>query len=303
MPACHSVSCVVGGSAGHSTERAIMMREIAPSSSLEPATRRQTIFRDDLLVGRVAIVTGGSSGIGLGIVRVFSELGSAVAIVGRQEAKLQTAKLEIMQHVPKARIATFATDVRDDAAMRAMVDQVTDRFGHLDILVNNAAGNFHCPTEQLSPNGWRTVVDIDLHGTFNGCQAALPALKASRFGGRIVNITVPQALSGWPGSAHASAAKAGILSLTRSLSVEWGGYGIRINNVLPGPIAGTEGLKRLYEDRGIADRERERIALGEFGMTDDIANACAFLCSAGGDFVTGCDFIVDGGRWLKRAWV
>lgn len=279
------------------------VQDIASNSGLELQARRSAIFREDLLAGRVTLVTGGSSGIGLGIARVFAELGSAVVIVGRQEGKLQTAKEKITQGISKARVATFAIDVRDDAAMRAMVDRVIDRFGQIDVLINNAAGNFHCPTEQLSTNGWRTVIDIDLHGTFNGCQAALSALKGSRFGGRIINITVPQALSGWPGSAHASAAKAGILSLTRSLAVEWGGYGIRVNNVMPGPIAGTEGLKRLYEDRGIADRERERIALGEFGLTDDIANACAFLCSPGGDFVTGCDFVVDGGRWLKRAWV
>ncbi len=147
----------------------------------------------------------------------------------------------------------------------------------------------------MSENAWRSVIDIDLHGTFNCCQAALAGLKASPGGGRIINITVPQALSGWPGSAHAASAKAGVLSLTRSLAVEWGGYGIRVNNVLPGPIAGTEGLKRLYEDRGVADREIERMALGSFGLVDDIANACAFLASAGGDFVTGCDFMVDGG--------
>lgn len=265
--------------------------------------RRPRIFRDDLLKGRIGLVTGGSSGIGLGIVRGFAELGAAVALIGRREDKLAEAREQLLRDLPSAELITIAVDVRNHAAMREAVDGIVSRFGCLDILVNNAAGNFHCPTEQLSENGWRAVIDIDLNGTFNGCQAALAGLRASSHGGRIINITVPQALSGWPGSAHAASAKAGVLSLTRSLAVEWGGYGIRVNNVLPGPIAGTEGLKRLYEDRGIADHEYERMAMGSFGLVDDIANACAFLASPGGDFVTGCDFMVDGGRWLKRGWV
>ena len=265
--------------------------------------RRPRIFRDDLLQGRISLVTGGSSGIGLGIVRGFAELGATVALIGRREDKLAEAREQVLRDLPSAELITTAVDVRNHSAMREAVDGIVSRVGCLDILVNNAAGNFHCPTEQLSENGWRAVIDIDLNGTFNGCQAALPGLKASSHGGRIINITVPQALSGWPGSAHAASAKAGVLSLTRSLAVEWGGYGIRVNNVLPGPIAGTEGLKRLYEDRGIADHEYERMAMGSFGLVDDIANACAFLASPGGDFVTGCDFMVDGGRWLKRGWV
>ena len=272
----------------------------------EPYTgteRRPRIFRDDLLQGRISLVTGGSSGIGLGIVRGFAELGATVAFIGRREDRLAEAREHLLRDLPSAELVTIAVDVRNHAAMREAVDGIVSRFGCLDILVNNAAGNFHCPTEQLSENGWRAVIDIDLNGTFNGCQAALAGLKASSHGGRIINITVPQALSGWPGSAHAASAKAGVLSLTRSLAVEWGGYGIRVNNVLPGPIAGTEGLKRLYEDRGIADHEYERMAMGTFGLVDDIANACAFLASPGGDFVTGCDFMVDGGRWLKRGWV
>lgn len=269
------------------------------------AERRPRIFRDDLLRDRISLITGGSSGIGLGIARLYAELGATVAIVGRREDRLAEARDWLRAEVPgsDARLVTIAVDVRRHDAMREKVQGLVDRFGRLDVLINNAAGNFHCPTEELSENGWRAVIDIDLNGTFNGCQAALPGLKASPEGGRIINITVPQALSGWPGSAHAAAAKAGVLSLTRSLSVEWGAYGVRVNNVLPGPIAGTEGLKRLYEERGIAEHERERMALGNFGLVDDIANACAFLASPGGDFVTGCDVTVDGGRWLKRAWV
>ncbi len=265
--------------------------------------RRPRIFRDDLLDDRIALITGGSSGIGLGIARVYAELGATVVMIGRREERLASAIDQLGREVPGAQLVTFAVDVRNHLAIRNSVSEIVQRFGRLDILVNNAAGNFHCPTEDLSENAWRTVIDIDLHGTFNCCQAALAGLKSSPHGGRIMNITVPQALSGWPGSAHAASAKAGVLSLTRSLAIEWGDYGIRVNNVLPGPIAGTEGLKRLYEDRGTADHEMKRMAMGSFGLVDDIANACAFLASAGGDYVTGCDFMVDGGRWLKRGWV
>jgi 2,4-dienoyl-CoA reductase [(3E)-enoyl-CoA-producing], peroxisomal len=265
--------------------------------------RRPRIFRDDLLEGRIALITGGSSGIGLGIARVYAELGATVVIVGRREEKLAAAIDQLTREVSGAELVSIAVDVRNHPAIRNSVNGIVERFGRLDILINNAAGNFHCPTEEMSENAWRTVIDIDLHGTFNCCHAALAGLKASPHGGRIMNITVPQALSGWPGSAHAASAKAGVLSLTRSLAVEWGDYGIRVNNVLPGPIAGTEGLKRLYEDRGTADHEIKRMALGSFGLVDDIANACTFLASPGGDYVTGCDFMVDGGRWLKRGWV
>ncbi|MDB5876282.1 MAG: Short-chain dehydrogenase [Ramlibacter sp.] len=275
----------------------------AAQSRNDGTERRPRIFCDNLLGGRIALITGGSSGIGLGIARLYAELGATVVILGRREERLASAIDQLSGEMPDAELVALAVDVRNHLAIRDSVNGVIQRFGRLDILINNAAGNFHCPTEDLSENAWRTVIDIDLHGTFNCCQAALAGLKASAHGGRIMNITVPQALSGWPGSAHAASAKAGVLSLTRSLAVEWGGYGIRVNNVLPGPIAGTEGLKRLYEDRGTAVHEMKRMALGSFGLVDDIANACAFLASPGGDFVTGCDFMVDGGRWLKRGWV
>jgi peroxisomal 2,4-dienoyl-CoA reductase len=181
--------------------------------------RRPKIFRHDVLSHRVSVITGGSSGIGLGIAEVFVELGSTVVLIGRKEDRLASAKKFLLEATPNATVLTSAVDVRDHDAIGAAIGGVADQFGHLDVLINNAAGNFHCPTEQLSPNGWRTVIDIDLNGTFNGCQAALPGLKASTNGGRIINITVPQALSGWPGSAHAAAAKAGVLSLPRRLAV------------------------------------------------------------------------------------
>lgn len=258
------------------------------------------VLKPDTLQGRTAIVTGGSSGIGLGIAQVFGLLGAKLVIIGRNADKLEQASAVLAQ--TGAEILTIASDVRSYEAATEVMTKTLDRFGAIDILVNNAAGNFHCPFEKLSPNGWKAVIDIDLNGTFNYCHAAFEGLRQSRFGGRIINISLAQVLSGWPGSAHAASAKAGVTTLTRSLAVEWGPHGIRINNVLPGPIENTEGLARLYEQRGQAEQELNRVAVGHFGQTDDIGQACAFLASRAGNFITGCDMTVDGGRWLKRSW-
>lgn len=259
------------------------------------------VFRHDVLSGRTAVITGGSSGIGLGIAEVFGMLGANLVLVGRQTDKLEEARQSLLS--TGAQVLALSSDVRDYTATQDVVQQTIARFGGIDVLVNNAAGNFHCPFEKLTPNGWRAVIDIDLNGTFNFCHTAFEALKQSAFGGRIINISLAQAVSGWPGSAHAASAKAGVTALTRSLAVEWGPHAIRVNNILPGPIENTEGVRRLYEARNEADKERERMALGHFGQTDDIAQACVYLASPAGNFITGCDLTVDGGRWLKRAWV
>jgi len=268
--------------------------------SAEVAHPKRKVFSSDALAGRVALITGGSSGIGLGIAEVFAELGASLVLTGRRADKLEEAAERLAPS--GARILTIASDVRDYGATQTVIQRTLAEFGHLDVLVNNAAGNFNCPFEDMTPNGWRAVVDIDLNGTFNFCHTAFKALQASPFGGRIINISLAQVSSGWPGAAHAASAKAGVTALTRSLAVEWGPHGIRVNNVLPGPIEGTEGLRRLYEARGEGEKELNRMALGHFGETDDIGLSCAFLASPAGDFITGCDMTVDGGRWLKRSW-
>lgn len=267
-----------------------------PAGAARP---KRHVFHRDVLAGRVALITGGSSGIGLGIAEVFAELGASLVLTGRSPEKLA----EAAGRLGGARLLTIAADVRDYAATQGVIERAVAEFGGLDILVNNAAGNFNCPFEQMTPNGWRAVVDIDLNGTFNFCHTAFQALKASPHGGRIINISLAQVASGWPGAAHAASAKAGVTTLTRSLAIEWGPHGIRVNNVLPGPIEGTEGLRRLYEARGEGEKELSRVALGHFGETDDIAMSCVFLSSPAGDFITGCDLAVDGGRALKRAWI
>ena len=254
------------------------------------------MYTPDTLKGRTALITGGGSGIGLEIATTYARLGAAVMLVGRDLDKVQAAALAIKAEGGQA--AACRADVRNYDQVQAAVQSAVDRFGSLDILVNNAAGNFICPTAEMSPRAWSTVIDIDLNGTFHGCRAAYPHLKASGHGGSIISIITMLGVSGWPGAAHAAAAKGGILSLSRTLAVEWG-PDIRVNTISPGPIGDTEGVRRMYVEAGKGDLEIKKTALQRFGRKADIANAAVFLASSLGNYVTGENLIVDGGRWLK----
>ncbi|WP_321793822.1 SDR family oxidoreductase [Burkholderia pyrrocinia] len=255
------------------------------------------MFTNDTLKGRVALITGGGTGIGLEIANTYARLGASLMLVGRNEERVQAAAQAINESGGKA-IARRA-DVRNYDDVKAAVDATVENFGSLDVLVNNAAGNFVCPTAELSPRGWQTVIDIDLNGTFHGCHAAYPHLKKSAHGGSIISIITMLGVTGWPGAAHASAAKGGILSLSRTLAVEWGGDNIRVNTISPGPIGDTEGVRRMYEESGRGELEAKKTALGRFGKRVDIANAAVYLASDLACYVTGENLIVDGGRWLK----
>ena len=206
------------------------------------------MYANNTLQGRVALVTGGATGIGLEIASEYCRLGASVVLASRNSSKLDAAVAFLSQGGGK--VAAFRMDVRNPEEVAAAVEFTGDRFGSLDVLVNNAAGNFPCPTAELSPNGWRTVIDIDLNGTFYCCRAAYESLKQSKFGGSIISIITMLGVTGWPNAAHAAAAKAGILALSRTLAVEWGSDGIRVNTISPGPIGDTEGVQRMYHDTG-----------------------------------------------------
>lgn len=255
------------------------------------------MFTDDTLAGHIALITGGGTGIGLEIATAYARLGASVMLVGRNEERVQAAAKALNSEGGMA--AAAKCDVRNYDEVKAAIAATVARFGSLDILVNSAAGNFVCPSSELSPNGFRTVIDIDLNGTFHGCHAAYPHLKASKHGGSIISIITMLGVTGWPGAVHAAAAKGGILSLSRTLAVEWGGDGIRVNTISPGPIGDTEGVKRMYIESGKGDLEAKKTALGRFGAKADIANAAVFLASDLAQYVTGENLIVDGGRWLK----
>lgn len=255
------------------------------------------MFTSDILKGRVALITGGAGGIGFEIATAYARLGADVMVASRNQERMDGAVATLAKE--GLAIKAVKTDVRNYDEVKNAVDTTVEQYGKLDILINNAAGNFYCPTADLSPNGWRTVIDIDLNGTFYGCHAAYQHLKKSKHGGCIISIVTMLGLSGWPGAAHAGAAKAGIISLSRALAVEWGDDQIRVNTISPGPIGDTVGVQRLYQETGRKELERKKTALGRFGKKTDIANAAVYLASDLGQYITGENMVVDGGRWLK----
>lgn len=254
---------------------------------------RMSSFRDDVLQGQVALVTGGGSGIGAAIASHLAAHGARVAICGRTQAKLDAKVAEIAAAGGEA--IAIVGDVRRPEQVEAVVQAVEAAWGRLDILVNNAAGNFLCAAAGLSPNGFGTVIDIDLKGTFHVSKAALPLL--SRAGGSVINISATLHYAGTPLQVHAASAKAGIDAMTRTLAMEWGPARIRVNAIAPGPIDDTEGMARLLPAELRARAERA-IPLRRFGRASEIADAAVFLASPASAFVTGAVLVVDGGQWL-----
>jgi peroxisomal 2,4-dienoyl-CoA reductase len=251
-------------------------------------------FQPDLLKGRVALITGGGTGICRGIALAFAAHGCDVAITSRRMEHLEPTVAEL--RATGRRAMARAADVRDPMAVDSVVSSTVAELGRLDILVNGAAGNFICRAENLSPNGFGAVVDIDLKGTFHLSRAALPHLKAQ--GGSVLNISATLQYLGTMGQSHAAAAKAGIDSLTRTLACEWGPYGIRVNGIAPGPVEGTEGVRRLTNEQS-RDAAIRGCPLGRMATTEDVANAALYLCSDAASFVNGVTLVVDGGLWLR----
>ena len=253
----------------------------------------ETIFNEGILKGRVAFVTGGGTGITGGVARALAEAGASVALVSRKLDHLEPAAQAINDSGGKA--IAVATDVRQPEEVEKAVAQTVEQLGKIDIVVNGAAGNFLCAAEELSPNGFGTVVDIDLKGTFNVCRAAFAQLKEHR--GQILNISATLHYLGTPMQLHVSAAKAGVDALTRNLAVEWGRYGIRVNAIAPGPIEDTEGMKRLVPEP-VKDHLRKSIPLRRLGRIADIEKAALFICSDAASYINGTVLVVDGGQWL-----
>ena len=253
----------------------------------------QPVFLNGILNGRVAFVTGGGTGITGGVARALAEAGASVSLVSRKLEHLEPAAAAINVNGGKA--IAVAADVRQFEEVESAITATVEQLGKIDIVVNGAAGNFLCKAEELTPNGFGTVVDIDLKGTFNVCRAAFTQLKEHR--GQILNISATLHYLGTPMQLHVSAAKAGIDALTRNLAVEWGRHGIRVNAIAPGPIEDTEGMNRLVPEP-IKEKLKKSIPLGRFGRIADIEQAAIFLCSDAASFINGTVIVVDGGQWL-----
>ena len=251
------------------------------------------IFADNILEGKVAFVTGGGTGITGGVARSFAEHGARLAITSRKEENLASMKKMIEDNGGEC--FAIAADVRDYAAVENAIAETISRYGQIDIVVNGAAGNFLCSADQLSANGFGTVVDIDTKGTFNVCRAAFEELKKSK--GQILNISATLHYLATPMQIHVSAAKAGVDAITRNLSVEWGRHGIRVNGIAPGPIEDTEGMKRLLPE-ALKEKITKKIPVGRFGRIADIENAALFLTSDAASYINGVTLVVDGGQWL-----
>ena len=250
-------------------------------------------FSKELFTGKTVFITGGGSGINLGVAKNFAAVGANISICGRTQVKLDDAAEQL--RTIGARVCTSVADVREFAALEAALSKTRAELGPVDVLVCGAAGNFLVPAEQLSPNGFKTVIDIDLMGSFNASRAAFSQLQETR--GSIIFISAGQAYMPYAYQVHVAAAKAGIDMMMRNLALEWGKYGIRCNSIAPGPIEGTEGMKRLSSPDALAQLTAG-IPLGRMGTVDEIGQVAVFLASPLASYVSGTLLVTDGGQNL-----
>ncbi|TYS70796.1 2,4-dienoyl-CoA reductase [Sutcliffiella horikoshii] len=246
---------------------------------------------------KVAIITGGSSGMGKYMALKFAQEGYNVVITGRDLDRLAQAKEEIKGH--DGEVLTVQMDVREPEHVERMVKLTDEAFGRIDLLVNNAAGNFICPAEKLSVNGWKSVIDIVLNGTFYCSSAVGNYWMERKVKGSMINMVATYAWNAGAGVVHSAAAKAGVLSLTRTLAVEWGTkYGIRVNAIAPGPIERTGGADKLMQSEEEAKKVAASVPLKRFGTPEEIAELAFFLSSEKAAYINGECVTMDGGQWL-----
>lgn len=251
----------------------------------------------ETLAGKTAFVAGASSGINLEVARHFAAHGAKLAILSRSPEKISAAAQALRDEGYQA--IGIACDVRDYAGLEAAYARTVSEFGKIDVVLSGAAGNFLAPALGMSANAFKTVVDIDLLGTFNVFRASFEHLN--RPGASLITITAGQAVRPMMFQIHACAAKAGVNMVTKCLAMEWGPAGVRVNAISPGPIADTEGMARLAPDPKMEARTKGRIALRDYGTKADIAEMALFLASERAQYITGSIFNVDGGSELGDA--
>jgi NAD(P)-dependent dehydrogenase (short-subunit alcohol dehydrogenase family) len=250
------------------------------------------------LKGRVAIVTGGGTGIGLAIAKRLGALGATLVFGSRNSENLEQGSAELR----RAGYDSLAcqVDVRKPEQVDEMVHRVVHHYGRIDILVNNAAGNFVCRAEDLSPKGWNAVIGSVLNGSFYCSRAVGRRMIERGKGGSIVSVLANYVWTGSAGTVHSAAAKAGVMSMTQTLAVEWAGHGIRVNAVAPGPIESPGAARQLWNNPEAVERIRNSVPLKRWGQPGEVADAVAFLVSDHAAFITGETLTVDGGAWLAR---
>ena len=256
------------------------------------------MFATRVLDGQTALVTGGGTGIGLAIATALGRLGARVVIASRSAEHLDAGAATLRE--AGCQVRTAEADVRDPAQVDAMVATALDAFGRIDILVNNAAGNFICRAEELSPNGWNAVIGIVLNGSFYCSRAVGRHMIARGGGGSIVSILANYAWTGSAGTIHSASAKAGVLAMSRTMAVEWAPHGIRVNAVAPGPIESPGAARQLWSTPEAVGQITRGVPLGRWGRAEEIADAVSFLASPHAAYITGEVLTVDGGQWLGR---
>jgi NAD(P)-dependent dehydrogenase (short-subunit alcohol dehydrogenase family) len=256
------------------------------------------MFTPSLLKDRVAVITGGGTGLGLAIATRLGGLGARVVIGSRNAANLERGSHELRNAGLDPLVVQV--DVRNPEQVDELVERVLRHFGRIDILINNAAGNFISRAEDLSPNGWNAVVGIVLNGSFYCSRAVGRHMIARGKGGSIVSILANYVWTGSPGTVHSAAAKAGVMSMTQTLAVEWAKYDIRVNAVAPGPIESAGAARQLWNSPEAVQRITETVPMRRWGKPADVADAVTFLVSEHAGFITGEILTVDGGAWIGK---
>lgn len=244
------------------------------------------------------LVVGGTSGINRGVAESFARAGANVAVISRSQEKVDDT-VKTLRALGSKKVAGRAVDVRDAENLKNKITELTEEIGRWHVVVSGAAGNFPALATGMSANAFKTVVDIDLLGTFHVMQSVYPYLQKP--GASIINISAPQSSVAMTAQAHVCAAKAGVDMITKTLCIEWGAEGIRINSIIPGPIDGTEGMKRLAPNDIARDAVKQSVPLKRMGSIEDIANACLFLSSDYARYITGAIIPVDGGWMVSGA--